>query len=131
MITKGEHVTDRPPRAFEIARRDLHGAPGVALAGEADVSSVPELTAALDAAIRASEGAFIVDLSDLDFLDSSGLSALLRARALLGQTDRAMAIVCPVGPVLRLFKLSGVDELFVLFRSREQAAAALVPPSPG
>ena len=119
---------DRHRRVFEIVDRDLDGAPGVALAGEADVACVPELTEALDAAIRDSEGAFVVDLTDLDFLDSSGLSALLRARALLGQSDRAMAVICPIGPVLRLFKLSGVDDLLFLFRSREEAAAALVPP---
>jgi anti-sigma B factor antagonist len=126
MITKGDRLT---PRVFEIVARDLDGAPGVALAGEADLSCVPEMTAALDAAIRDSEGAFIVDLTDLEFLDSSGLSALLRARALLGQTERAMAVVCPPGPVLRLLTVSGVEELFVLFPSRADAATALVPPA--
>jgi anti-sigma B factor antagonist len=130
MITRGERV-DRPPRDFEIVARPLSGAPGVALAGEADLACVPELTEALDAAIRASEGAFVVDLTELEFLDSSGLSALLRARALLGRSDRAMAVVCPPGPVLRLFKLSGVDELLFLYRTREDAAAALVPPPSG
>jgi anti-sigma B factor antagonist len=128
MITKGERVA---PRVFEIVPRDLDGAPGIALVGEADLSCVPEMTVALDAAIRDSEGAFVVDLTDLEFLDSSGLSALLRARALLGQADRAMAVICPAGPVLRLFDVSGVAELFVVFPSREDAAAALVPPAAG
>ena len=119
---------DQRPRVFQIVARDLEGAPGVALSGEVDVAVVQELTEALDAAIRDSEGAFVVDLSDLEFIDSSGLSALLRARALLGQSDRSLAVVCPAGPVLRLLKLSGVDELLFLYRSREAAAAALVPP---
>ena len=65
---------------------------------------------------------------DVEFLDSSGLNVLLRARALLGREERALAVVCPPGPVRRLFEMSGVAELFFLYGSREEAAAALVPP---
>jgi hypothetical protein len=52
---------------------------------------------------------------------------LLRARGLLGREDRALAVICPYGPVRRVFELSGCSELFALYRSREEAAAALVP----
>ena len=52
---------------------------------------------------------------------------LLRARGLLGREDRALAVVCPHGPVRRVFELSGRSELFALYDSREEAAAALVP----
>ena len=79
-------------------------------------------------AIRESEGAFVIDLCDVEFLDSSGLSALLRARALLARDDRQLAVVCPPGPVRRLFDLAGVDELVVVLATREEALSALVPP---
>jgi anti-anti-sigma factor len=88
---------------------------------------VPELETALEDAIRESVGAFIIDLSDLDFIDSTGLQVLLRARGLLGREDRALAVVCPHGPVRRVFELSGLSELFALFKTREEAVAALVP----
>ncbi len=121
-------MTDRPPRVFEIAEQEFEGAPGVVVRGEVDLSSIPELTEALDDAIRESEGAFIVDLCDVEFLDSSGLSALMRARALLGRDDRALAVICPAGPVSRLFEVAGVTDLLFIYASREDAAAALVPP---
>ncbi len=121
-------MTDRPPRVFEIAEQEFEGAPGVVVRGEVDLSSIPELTEALDVAIRESEGAFIVDLCDVEFLDSSGLSALMRARALLGRDDRALAVICPTGPVSRLFEVAGVTDLLFIYASREDAAAALVPP---
>jgi anti-anti-sigma factor len=114
---------------FEIAEQNLHGAPGLAVRGEVDVSSMPQLTEALDDAIRESEGAFVIDLCDLEFLDSSGLSALMRARALLGRDDRALAVICPPGPVRRLFEVTGVTDLLFLYESREAAAEALVPPA--
>jgi anti-sigma B factor antagonist len=121
-------VSERLPRPFEIADAGLGGAPGFAVRGEVDVSAVHALTTALDAAIRESEGAFVIDLCDVEFLDSSGLSALLRARALLARDDRQLAVVCPPGPVRRLFDLAGVGELVVVLATREEALSALVPP---
>ena len=112
---------------FEVDDADLGDVPGVAVRGEVDVGVVQDLETAIDAAIRDSVGAFIVDLSDLDFIDSSGLHVLLRARALLSREDRELAVVCPYGPVRRALELSGVSDLFVLYGSRDEAAAALVP----
>lgn len=112
---------------FEVDEAGLGDAPGVAVHGEVDLNVVPELEDALKRAILESIGAFIIDLSDLEFIDSTGLHVLLRARGLLGRDDRALAVVCPYGPVRRVFELSGVSELFALFDSREDAVAALAP----
>ena len=120
-------MTGRPPRAFGVAQARLGGAPGVAIHGEVDVSAVPSLVEALDTAIHDSVGAFVIDLCDVEFLDSSGLGALMRARALLGRDERALAVVCPPGPVRRLFEMTGVAEVLFLYGSREEAAEALVP----
>jgi anti-sigma B factor antagonist len=106
-------------------------APGVAVSGEIDIATAPSLERALDAAIMTSHGAFVLDLSDVGFLDSSALHALLRARALLAREDRALAIVCPPGPVRRLFEVAGIADLLFLYACREDAAAALVPPDRG
>ncbi len=114
---------------FEITPCSLEGAPGVLVRGEVDVASISEMSEVMEAEIRASEGAVVVDLCDLDFLDSSGLSALMRARALLGQADRALVVICPHGPVRRLFDVAGVADLLFLYESRPAAAAALVPPA--
>ncbi len=112
---------------FEVDDAGLRDAPGVGVHGEVDISVAEALEAALDAAIRESAGAFIVDLSDLDFIESTGLQVLQRARGLLGREDRELAIVCPHGPVRRVFELAGLSELFALYESREEAEAALVP----
>jgi len=78
-------------------------------------------------AIRDSAGAFVLDLCEVEFLDSSGLNLILRARAVLAREDRALVIVCPPGPVRRLFDQTGIADLLFLYPSREEAAAALVP----
>jgi anti-sigma B factor antagonist len=115
------------PRSFEIVEAELSGAPGVAIRGEIDVDAVPSLESALDAAIRRTAGAFVLDLCDLDFLDSGGLRLMLRAQARLAREDRELAIVCPPGSVRRLFEVVGIADLLFLYASREDAAAALVP----
>jgi anti-anti-sigma factor len=119
-------VTDRPS-AFAIEPVPLSGAPGVRVRGEVDLATAPALTTALDAAIRDSLGAFVIDLGDVTFLDSSAVSALLRARAALGREDRDLVIVCPPGAPRRIFEIAGITDLFALFDSRDEAAASLHP----
>jgi anti-sigma B factor antagonist len=120
-------VRDQGPAAFAVVEADLLGAPGLAVRGGVDVGAVPALERALDAAIKTTVGAFVLDLCDLEFLDSSGLRLLLHARALLAREQRQLAIICPPGPVRRLFEIAGVAELLLLFDSREDVHAALVP----
>lgn len=119
-------MTHRPP-AFEVERAPLAGAPGVLVRGEVDIDTAPRLSVALDAAIRESEGAFVLNLCDVSFLDSSGVSVLIRARAVLGREDRQLLIVCPPGPARRVFDIAGIADLLTLFDSREQAAASFQP----
>jgi len=121
-------VTNRPPRAFEVDDAGLPGAPGVAVHGEVDIGTAEDLEGAIDDAIRESDGAFIIDLSDVGFLDSSGVHVLLRARSLLGREDRALAVICPPGHVRRALELSVAADLFFIYGSSEEATAALVPP---
>jgi hypothetical protein len=73
---------------FEIEQATWSRAPGVIVRGDVDIVTAAQLTASLDAPIRDSVGAFVVDLCDVEFLDSSGLHALMRARAVLGRDDR-------------------------------------------
>ena len=97
------------------------------LHGEMDLDTAVQLTATLDAAIRETRGAFVIDLCDVSFLDSSGVNVLVRARALLAREERALLIICPAGPARRIFELAGIDDLLELFETRDQAAASLQP----
>ena len=115
------------PSQLEIHPAPLGDVPGLALAGEVDIAVAKRVEAALDDGIRVSTGAFVLDLSDLEFLDSSGVSLILRARALLAREERTLVVVCPPGPVQRLFEVTGVLDLLAVFPSRDAAAEALVP----
>jgi anti-sigma B factor antagonist len=103
----------------------LGPAAGVAVRGEVEIATAPELTAALDEAIRTTSGPFVIDLASVGFLDSSGINCLMRARALLGRDDRTLALICPPGSTRRVLALVGVDELVALYASRDEVLRAL------
>jgi anti-sigma B factor antagonist len=103
------------------------GASAIAVEGELDMETAPEFTERVELSVWGTVGAFVLDLSELSFLDSSGLHALLRARAYLAREDRTLVLVCPRGPARRVLDLAGVLDTFVVYSSAETAAAALVP----
>lgn len=118
-------MTDRPAISFKAVSADLPAVSGVAIHGEVDVAAVPALERALEAAIETTAGGFLVDLSGVGFMDSSGLLAMLNARGLLAREDRALAVVCPASPVRQLLEVAGVSQLLTVCDSREDAEAAL------
>ena len=99
---------------------------GLAVRGELDAATAPALEDALREALLETTGAFVLDLSGLEFMDSSGVNTLLHARALLGREERALALVCPPGQARRVLDLVSIAELFTLFDTRDDAAGALV-----
>ena len=105
---------------LEVGALELEGLAGVAVRGELELASAPDLTAALDDAIRTSSGPFVIDLTGVDFLDSTGIGCLVRARALLGQQNRPLVLICPGGIARRALELTGIDELVPIYGSREE-----------
>lgn len=113
-------AAQRSEPGLAVLDLDLGEAAGVAVRGEVELATAAQLTEALDDAIRATEGPFVIDLSDVDFLDSSGIACLMRARALLGRDERTLGLICPPGSARRALEITGVDELVALYGAREE-----------
>lgn len=118
-----------PADASHIETRDtrIGGARGLAVSGELDTSTATPFTEAVERAVWGSVGAFVLDLSELRFIDSTGLHALLRARAYLSREDRSLAVLLPRGQVRRVLDLAGMLDTLVVYSTSEALAAALVP----
>ena len=96
----------------------------VAVAGEVTFSNVGELNGRLEAALRKAQQ-LVVDLTDVTFIDSSGLSALLTASSKARERGGAVALVLADGEPPSIFRFRGVDRLLALYPSREAALAEL------
>lgn len=101
------------PVPFRVTTEPVEGACLIRAAGEVDMSSVGALRLELDAARREGD-AVLLDLSDVTFLDSTGLQLLVEASRESATTDWAFFIVRPSGPVLRLIELSGTGDILTL-----------------
>lgn len=88
-----------------------HGAEArTELAGEVDLSTAAQLRAE---ALAAAEGcdALTLDLSHVEFIDSSGLSTLLELRSTLARHGVRLQILAPDGPVRQAVLSTGLGEL--------------------
>jgi anti-sigma B factor antagonist len=116
--------------AFRVQERDEAGVRVVSVAGELDIATAPELCARLDAN-RLTRPRMLVDLTDVDFCDSTGLRALLGAASEVRAHGGRFAIVCaPSGGVARLLEVVGAAEWMAIHTDPESGLAALVSPPP-
>lgn len=118
------------PAPFAVDDLPMRDVAGVVVRGEIEIATAPVLTHAIEDAIRRTSGPFAVDLAAVDFLDSTGIHCLVRARALLGRDERALALVDPSPAVRRVLALAGLDELVPIYASRDELARGLTP-APG
>lgn len=96
----------------------------VALRGELDVATVPELDEALRRAIDEGRTAIVVDLLELTFLDSTGLMVLLNGLRRVMRQDGRLVLACTNPTVLRLLDVTGTSSTFTIVETREQAIEA-------
>jgi anti-sigma B factor antagonist len=84
----------------------------IAVAGEIHVSTAPEFSARLNDAIASGRTGLVLDLSDVTFIDSTGLSVLLNGLRRVTRRNGKLAIVCTNPTVLRLFQVTKLDTTF-------------------
>jgi anti-sigma B factor antagonist len=65
----------------------------------------------------------IVDLTCCSFLDSRGLTALLATSKRLAHSDRSLGLVLSNPNVLRIFEITGFDQIFEIYPSLDAAVA--------
>ena len=113
--------------AFAVHRHDLDARTSVvAVEGELDLSTAPELKWTLVEAVEQGHTRLVVDLSRTAFMDSTALGVLVGVNRSLKDGGR-LAIVCDGAPLLRIFELSGMDGAFHIHPSLDAALADDAP----
>jgi anti-anti-sigma factor len=95
--------------------------------GELDHATAPKLRDPLDAAIQAGVSRVLIDLTDCPFIDSTGLSVIVHARTqLVDDGEGRFELCCADAQTRRLLEITGIEEAFGIFDTRDQALAAFV-----
>jgi anti-sigma B factor antagonist len=86
----------------------------VAVTGEVDLYTAPRLWETLDSAIAGTPRELVVDLSGVDFLDSSGLKVLVRAHKRLKPISGSVIVRGAGGQVFKALELTKLTGLFTV-----------------
>src|SRR5579863_5066082 len=106
-----------PDSSFPVSL--VQGVPVVAAPEEIDITNTEMLRAAL---LQANgHRTVVVDMTQTQFCDSSGLHTLLAAHRRAGDESREVLLVIPSTTVLRVFAITGVDRMIPNFTTLDQA----------
>jgi anti-sigma B factor antagonist len=119
-------MTEELAPRFEVSEESLEESAGVvAVRGEIHVSTAPELSALLADALTRGVKSLVLDLSEVEFIDSTGLSVLLNVLRRITQRGGTLVIVCTNPTVLRLFEITRLESTFEIVATREEAMARI------
>jgi len=108
------------PVAFCV-RSDFDGVVSIiSVAGELEIATSPQLQSELDLLFNDGAQHVLIDLTETDFVETTGLRTLLKASRQTCGTP-SLSILCPNPRVRRVFELTGVAELVALHDDRASA----------
>lgn len=93
--------------------------------GQIDLYSAPQFKERTLRVIDAGAERVIVDLSRVSFMDSTGLGVLVGARKRLSAANGDLLLVVADPEIDRLFEITGLDGVFQIYRSRDDALVEL------
>jgi anti-sigma B factor antagonist len=95
----------------------------VNVSGEIDVSTVAQVVAVLDRAIGERPETLVLDMSAVEFCDSSGIHMVVKAHHRSEAARIRFRVIPPTGPARRVFEICSIDRI-VSFVTVDEASAA-------
>ncbi len=100
----------------------------IAIRGELDLSTAPELEPPLEDAIAAGDASVLIDLTECEFIDSTGIALIVRAWQRLDRNGDGggRVVICGASDqVRRVLEITGLELSIPLHGTRDEALAAL------
>jgi anti-sigma B factor antagonist len=110
------------PPQFDLSEEELDAANLIIrVAGEIHATSAPEFSERLNQAIAGGKTGIVLDLTAVEFIDSTGLSVLLNGLRRVTRVRGTMVLACANPTVLRLFEITKLDSTFEILADCDEA----------
>jgi anti-sigma B factor antagonist len=111
---------------FAVESEQLDGGVAlIALRGEVDIYTAPRFKERLIQVLDGGVRALVVDLSGVTFIDSTALGVMIGGVRRIHDVGGSMALVVATRPVERVLSVTGLDRVFIIHGTREEAVAAV------
>ena len=97
----------------------------IELGGEVDLYTAPEFKERMVELIEAGKKRIVVDLSQATFIDSTTLGVLVGGVKRLRPSGGSLALVCTDQNISKIFEITGLDRVFPIHGSRDEALSAV------
>ena len=97
----------------------------IAVRGELDLSTAPGLEEPLEQAVSPGDASILIDLSECEFIDSTGIALIVRAWQRLDGNGNRVVLCSANDQVRRVLEVTGLELSIPIHGSREEALAAL------
>lgn len=114
-----ENVVD-----LTLSTRSQDGRTVVEVAGEIDVYTAPKLREQLAELVDSGRYDIVVDMTGVEFLDSTGLGVLVGGLKRVRTHDGSLQLVCTQERILKIFRITGLTKVFPIHDSVDAAVAA-------
>ena len=112
------------PPNFELTEEEIDETRVILrVVGEIHATTAPEFSERLNAAIAQGHTGVVLDLTGVEFIDSTGLSVLLNGLRRVTRVRGTMVLACANPTVLRLFEITKLDSTFEIVGDCDEAVA--------
>ncbi|MEX2218330.1 MAG: STAS domain-containing protein [Phycisphaerales bacterium] len=113
-----------PEETMRVVTQTEGGTVTIAPEGDVDLARSPTLRAALRQALAAKPQRLVVDLTGVDYMDSSGVATLVEALQTARRGSTRLVLCAMKERVRSIFEIARLDGVFTIVDSREKAATA-------
>ena len=106
-----------------LESRDIDGRTVIEVGGEIDVYTAPKLRDTITDLVGAGVYDLIIDLSAVEFLDSTGLGVLVGGLKKVRANDGSLSLICGQDRLLKIFRITGLAKVFEIHPDQATALA--------
>ena len=104
--------------------KEAGGYPVIELKGEIDLSTSPVFKEKVYEIIESGKKDIVIDLSGLEFMDSTGLGVLVAALKKTSMEGGSIRLVCNKKSIIKIFTITGLDKVFTIYNNLRECLEA-------